>query len=114
MTSPTDIEPSDLPAAVRSYLAAHTARDAHTALQSFAADAVVLDAGQTFRGSDEILTFLQKAGAEFSYTTELIGAERWSTTRAGWCGTTSKVTSPAASSTSRTVSRSTATTSRSW
>ena len=37
---------------------------------------MVVDEGQTFRGTEEILGFLRNAGAEFTYTTELIGAQR--------------------------------------
>jgi hypothetical protein len=37
---------------------------------------VVVDQGQTFRGTDEVLGFLRNAGAEFTYTTELVGAQR--------------------------------------
>jgi ketosteroid isomerase-like protein len=76
MTSPTSIDPSELPAPIRSYLVAHAARDTDTALQAFGPDAVVVDQGRTFRGTDDVLDFLQHAGVEFSYTTELVGAER--------------------------------------
>ncbi|WCO68826.1 nuclear transport factor 2 family protein [Iamia majanohamensis] len=76
MTSPTSTEPGDLPAAIRSYLAAHAERDTDTALRSFAADAVVVDDGRTFRGIDGVRDFLRSAGAEFRYTTTLIGCER--------------------------------------
>ena len=34
------------------------------------------DEGRTFRGTEEILGFLRHSGSEFSYTTELIGAQR--------------------------------------
>ena len=76
MTTPTDIEPAQLPRTIRGYLAAHAARDAQAALRAFAPAAVVVDDGVSFRGTDEILGFLGKAGAEFSYTTELVGARR--------------------------------------
>jgi hypothetical protein len=76
MTTPTSIQPAQLPATIRGYLAAHAARDTVTALRAFAPTAVVVDEGRTFRGTDEILGFLREAGAEFSYTTELIGAQR--------------------------------------
>ena len=75
MTTPTSIQPSQLPATIRGFLAAHTARDTDTAVRAFSAAAVVVDQGQTFRGTDEILGFLRDAGAEFTYTTELIGAQ---------------------------------------
>lgn len=76
MTSPTDIQPAKLPTAIRGYLAAQTARDTDAALRAFAPTAVVVDQDQTFRGTDEILVFLREAGAEFTYTTELISASR--------------------------------------
>ena len=76
MTTPTSIQPAQLPATIRGYLAAHAARDTEAALRAFAPTAVVVDEGRTFRGTDEILGFLREAGAEYSYTTELIGAQR--------------------------------------
>ena len=76
MTAPTDIDPTDLPSPIRSYLEAHVARDTDTALRSFGPGAVVLDDGRSYRGTDEVRVFLQEAGAEFHYTTELIGAQR--------------------------------------
>lgn len=75
MTTPTSIQPSQLPATICGFLAAHTVRDIDTAVRAFSAAAVVVDQGQTFRGTDEILEFLRDAGAEFTYTTELIGAQ---------------------------------------
>jgi ketosteroid isomerase-like protein len=76
MTAPTSIQPTRLPATVRGFLAAHTARDAVTAIRAFTPDAVVTDEGHTFRGTAEILGFLRNSGSEFSYTTELTAAER--------------------------------------
>jgi ketosteroid isomerase-like protein len=76
MTTPTSIRPSELPATVRAFLAAHAARDVEAAIRFFTATAVVVDQGQTFRGTDEVLGFLRNAGAEFTYTTELVGAQR--------------------------------------
>ena len=76
MTTPTSIQPDRLPATIRGFLAAHEARDTDTAVRAFGASAVVVDEGRTFRGTDEILEFLSGAGAEFTYTTELIGAQR--------------------------------------
>jgi hypothetical protein len=75
MTTPTSIRPAELPATIRGYLSAHAARDAEAALRSFAPAARVVDQDETFRGTEEILRFLRRAGAEFSYTTELMGAE---------------------------------------
>jgi ketosteroid isomerase-like protein len=76
MTTSTTIEPSQLPAVVSSCLAAHAAGDADTAVRAFAPSAVVTDEGRTYRGTDEVLEFLRSAGGQFTYTTELIGAER--------------------------------------
>ncbi len=76
MTSPTRVNPTELPATIRGYLAAHAARDASTAIEAFDPDAVVVDQGRTFRGTDEVLDFLRNAGAEFSFTTELVDAQR--------------------------------------
>jgi len=81
MTTPTSIQPDELPATVRDFLTAHAARDVDAALRAFTPTAVVVDQGQTFRGSGEVLDFLRNAGAEFSYTTELVGAQRVDGTR---------------------------------
>ena len=76
MTTPTSIDPTQLPATIRGYLAAHAARETDAALRTFTPTAVVVDEGRSFRGTAEILGFLRAAGAQFSYTTELISAER--------------------------------------
>ena len=76
MTSPTSIDPADLPATIRRYLVAHADRDSDAALQTFSPDAVVVDQDRTFRGTGEVLDFLQNVAVEFNYTTELVGAER--------------------------------------
>ena len=76
MTTSTSISPDQLPATIRGYLAAHVAGDAETALRAFTPTAVVVDDGSTYRGTDEIRTFLAKAGSEFTFTTTLVGAER--------------------------------------
>lgn len=76
MTTATSIRPDELPAPIRTYLAAHAASDPDAALPAFTPTAVVVDDGTTYRGTDEVRRFLAKAGAEFTYTTELIGAQR--------------------------------------
>ena len=76
MTTPTTIQPTELPAPIRGFVAAHVARDAGTAVRVFTPDAVVTDEGRTFRGTEELLGFLRDSGSEFSYTTELTGAQR--------------------------------------
>ncbi|MQA33122.1 nuclear transport factor 2 family protein [Modestobacter roseus] len=76
MTTPTSIQPDQLPAAVRGYLAAHAALDTDTALRAFSPTAVVVDEGITYRGTEEIRGFLTKAGADYTYTSTLVAAER--------------------------------------
>lgn len=76
MTATNRNDRTELPATIRSYLAAHVARDADAAIEAFAPDAVVVDQGRTFRGRGAVLDFLHEAGTEFSYTTELVGFDR--------------------------------------
>ncbi|MGD9529838.1 MAG: nuclear transport factor 2 family protein, partial [Pseudonocardia sp.] len=76
MTTPSSIEPAQLPPTIRGYLRARAARDTDAALRAFTPTAVVVDQDESFRGTERILGFLREAGAEFSYTTELIGARR--------------------------------------
>ncbi|RJK95992.1 nuclear transport factor 2 family protein [Vallicoccus soli] len=76
MTSTTSTPHDELPAAIRAYLAAHAARDTDTALRAFAPDAVVVDDGATYRGTEEVRRFLSRAGAGFTYTTRLLAARR--------------------------------------
>ncbi|WP_299057416.1 nuclear transport factor 2 family protein [uncultured Nocardioides sp.] len=73
MTTPIDTD--QLPAVVRDFLPAHVARD-ERALRAFALDAIVTDEGRTLRGHDEIRPWLRDAGTEFTYTTDVVGAER--------------------------------------
>ena len=75
MTTPITVQPTELPAPIRSFLAAHVARDADSAIRAFTPDAVVIDEGRTFRGTEEILGFLRHSGSGFTYTTELTGAQ---------------------------------------
>ena len=72
----TDVTPSQLPSTIRTFLVAHAARDVDAAARAFAPTAVVRDQGETFRGAAEVLAFLQHQGAEFTYTTELLGGRR--------------------------------------
>jgi ketosteroid isomerase-like protein len=81
----TKLRPEQLPAEIGDYLRAHRARDVDTALRAFTATAVVVDDGTTYRGTDEIRRFLSRAGAQFSYTTTLVAAERLGD--AGWSAT---------------------------
>jgi ketosteroid isomerase-like protein len=76
MTNPTRTQPSELPPTIRDYLAAHEAQDVDAALRAFTPTAVVVDDGTTYRGTEEVRRFLSRAGSEYRYTTELLGAER--------------------------------------
>ncbi len=70
--SPTD----QLPTVLRDYLVAHAARDAQAAVRAFTDSAVVVDQDQIFRGTAQVLDFLTNAGAEFEYTTRMLGSRR--------------------------------------
>ena len=65
---------AELPAAITTYLPAHTEHDNRTALGAFAVDAVVTDEGRTYHGRDEIEGWLNKSAGEYTYTTEFAGA----------------------------------------
>ncbi|WP_432537083.1 nuclear transport factor 2-like protein [Kineococcus arenarius] len=75
-TDPTSVRIDHLPATVRAFLAAHDAREAGAALRTFAPGAVVVDDGRTHRGPEQVLEFLRDAGTRFTYTSELVGAQR--------------------------------------
>ncbi|GAA4753955.1 hypothetical protein GCM10023328_41630 [Modestobacter marinus] len=85
MTAPSDIQPDQLPATIRGYLAAHDAGDAETALRAFTPTAVVVDDGVTYRGTEEIRRFLAKAGTEYTYTSTLVAVDH--TDDARWVAT---------------------------
>ena len=85
MTTPNIIQPDQLPATLRGYLAAHDDGEVDTALRAFTPSAVVVDNGSTFRGTEEIRRFLAEAGAEYTVTSTLVSAER--TDDAHWVAT---------------------------
>ena len=72
----TGISLADLPTAIKAYLAALQARDVEAAISTYAADAVVTDDGRTHRGWDDIRTWLDRSGSEYTYTTEFVSATR--------------------------------------
>ncbi|QIM22823.1 nuclear transport factor 2 family protein [Phycicoccus sp. HDW14] len=72
--TPEPNDPTDLPAVVRAFFAAHSAREAEAALRTFTDDAVVVDQDETFRGTEQVRGFLQDSGSEFTYTTEVLEA----------------------------------------
>src|SRR3712207_4300399 len=86
MTTSNIIQPDQLPATIRSYLTAHDDGDVDTALRAFTPSAVVVDNGDTFRGTEEIRRFVAEAGAEYTYTSTLVSAER--TDDAHWVAVT--------------------------
>jgi hypothetical protein len=63
-----------LPEAITRYLTSHTTRDLDAAMRWYAADAVVTDEGKTYRGHDEIRSWLSSSASEYTYTSELIGS----------------------------------------
>lgn len=76
MTTSHEIATTDLPATVRAFLSAQEAGRPDAAVRTFLPSATVVDEGHTYRGTEEILTFLQEAGSEFTFTTELTRALR--------------------------------------
>ena len=70
----TSTSQNDLPTTITTYLDAHVRRDVDVAIATLTPDATVTDEGQTYRGHDEIRDWLGRAGSEFTYTTEFLGA----------------------------------------
>jgi hypothetical protein len=75
-TTPTSVDPAELPTTVRAYLAAHDSRDVDAALACCTDDAVVVDEGRTYRGRLEIAGWLRRSASEYTYTSTLAGAAR--------------------------------------
>lgn len=65
-----------LPEMITRYLVAHRARDLDTAMAYYTDDAVTVDEGHAYRGKAEIRDWLAHSASEFTYTIELVGAER--------------------------------------
>jgi hypothetical protein len=65
---------AELPEVIHRYQAAHDARDVDAALSTFGADAVVVDDGNTARGTDEIRAWLGSAAAEYTWVRTLLEA----------------------------------------
>ena len=68
--------PTELPRTITDYLTAHRTRDVDTAISCFTNDAAVTDEGKTRNGTSDIRTWLERSASEYTYTTELIGAEK--------------------------------------
>ncbi|MFF3577357.1 nuclear transport factor 2-like protein [Streptomyces mirabilis] len=73
---PRAIAPDTLPEVITRYLTAHRAHDTAVALATFTQDATVIDDGNTYQGTTAIERWLNRSATEFTYTTELTGAER--------------------------------------
>lgn len=70
------IQTAALPEVITRYLAAHQARDLDPAMACYADDAVTVDEGHTYRGKREIRDWLGRAASEYTYTIELVAAQR--------------------------------------
>ena len=70
------IDLTELPRTIADYLTAHRTRDADTAITCFTNDAAVIDDGKTYQGTADIHTWLDRSAGEYTYTIELIGAEK--------------------------------------
>ena len=70
------IDQTELPRTIADYLTAHRTRDADTAITCFTNDAAVIDDGKTYHGTADIHTWLDRSAGEYTYTIELIGAEK--------------------------------------
>ena len=76
MSTPTTIDPAQLPGVITAYLTAHMARDLDRAVASYQPDATVTDEGRTYHGHDEIRAWLTRSASEFTYTIEMTGATK--------------------------------------
>lgn len=66
----------DLPLSLCTFLTAHAAHDVGASLQTFTADVIVIDQGERYVGTARAREFLERAGSEFTYTTELLTVDR--------------------------------------
>lgn len=73
---PQTIAPEALPEAVTGFLKAHRAHDVATALSFLHPDATVTDEGKTHQGAPAIEAWMTRSAGEYTYTSELIGAEK--------------------------------------
>ena len=75
-TTPTTIDPAQLPDLITDYLRAHQARDLDRAVGAYQPEATVTDEGRTYHGRDEIRAWLSRSASEFTYTIEMTGATK--------------------------------------
>ena len=64
-----------VPDVINRYFAALNSRDAEGLLALFTRDAVVVDEGQTWRGTSEIRTWVDNVAFKFQYIAEVLGVE---------------------------------------
>ena len=102
MTTTTTIDPTQLPATIRGFLAAHAAREVDTAAAHLHARTPSSSTkGETFRGDrGRSATSCTTPAVEYTYTTELVGGRARRRPSSGWRSTGSRATSRAASSSS--------------
>ncbi|MGY0060560.1 nuclear transport factor 2 family protein [Streptomyces sp. LZ34] len=72
---PRSIDPAALPEVITRYLDAHRAHDTAAAITAFHPEATVVDEGKTHQGTSAIESWLTSAATEYTYTTELTGAQ---------------------------------------
>jgi ketosteroid isomerase-like protein len=65
-----------IPDVISRYYAAAAARDADTLIGCFTTDAHVLDEGHDYHGVAQIRTWRESLASQFTYTTEITGAEQ--------------------------------------
>ena len=71
-----EISPGQLPETIKTYLAAHQARDIDTAVSHYTDDATVIDEGSTYHGPGQIRDWLHRSAGEYTYTIKLTGAQK--------------------------------------
>jgi uncharacterized protein (TIGR02246 family) len=67
--------PISAPDVITHYFDAQSARDFDTLVTLFADDAVVVDEGQTRRGTEEIRAWRENVASAYEYTTAVVGLE---------------------------------------
>ena len=67
--------PDSVPDVIGQYFAALDSRDKDGLLDLFTPDAVVVDEGETWRGTSEIRTWIDHVAFRFQYTAEALGVE---------------------------------------
>ena len=67
--------PTEVPAVITAYQAAHDQHDVDAALATFATDAVVHDEDHDWMGVQQIRQWLVKTSTEYTFTRTLLGAE---------------------------------------